>query len=73
MTRDDVLAELDAITARLESLNGERDELYARRLALFHEGRALGVTQKELAEHCGVSAVAVAVALGKEKRQAKAG
>lgn len=60
-TADDVLADVHDVASRLRDLDAERAELFARRLALFREARALDppVTQKALGDAAGISEVGV--------------
>jgi transcription initiation factor TFIIIB Brf1 subunit/transcription initiation factor TFIIB len=72
--RDALLAELGQVAAELEVAEAERTELYAKRLAIYQEARALDppVTQRELAERAKVTEVAVIQALRKAARQQEA-
>lgn len=65
--RDELMAELDQVADRLDVVEAERTELYARRLAIFQRARAIDppVTQRELAERARVTEPAVIQALRK--------
>lgn len=73
-SRDTLLTELEAVAAELEQAESERTDLYAKRLAIYQEARALQppVTQRELAERAKVTEVAVIQALRKAARQQEA-
>lgn len=71
-TLDEVagMARLREIRLDVEAYTGRIDALYAERLALFFELRALGVMHKELGAASGVTDVAVVQALRKARAKA---
>lgn len=71
--RDSILAALDTIADELAVANDEATRLYAVRLDLLQQGRALTppITQRVLAEHAKVSEEAVIQVLRKAARQAE--
>lgn len=70
--RDVILADLGRVAADLADTNARAASLYADRLALLQEGRALPkpITQRELAATAGVTEEAVIQVLRKAARQA---
>lgn len=68
-TGDEVLAEVQTVSERIAALTLEAEELYAHRLGLYHEARAItpAVTHARLATAAGVTEDAVAAALRKDR------
>lgn len=71
--RERLLAELDELTATLDELNDRVRDLYARRLRVYRQARALSppVTYRELAERSRVKIPAVIQALSKPTRPSR--
>lgn len=69
MTKTQVLRELSIVAGKLATIEERRGELYARRLALYQEGRRLApdLTQRQMAEAAGVREVSVIAALKKAR------
>jgi hypothetical protein len=58
-TREQVLEEVRIVTEEIDQLNEASDELRAYRVKLCRDGRAVGITTRELGEAANVSGVAV--------------
>lgn len=69
MNADEVLARLDALGETITKLDSEAKLAYAKRLALFKKGRALGVSYEKMAGAAGVTEAAVIMALRKAMQQ----
>lgn len=71
---NELLDTLGAIAARIAVVETERDQLYARRLAIYQEARRREppITQRALAERAQVSEVAVIQALRKSRQNSGA-